>query len=303
MKTNYYLLNTACIFLVHSLIISCSNDNAENAFDKLLINIPDRKFEEILIEQGIDSDKTINQKITKSDAEKITKLDLNVNANFGEIKNLAGIEGFSNLTFLSAANHAIQTINLRSNTELDTLYIHGNQLTEVDFSNNTKLIDIDIQSNEIHTILGLQYATKLKKLNTSWNDLEDFTLNNRSIEILFISHNLLKSLNITQAINLKNIYGIINKITHLDLSENRKLETFIMSDNQLSEINFENNTELTHIYMSSTLISNLDVSSNLKLVDLRIDRNPNLTCIQKGVNQSIPNIALSSYQCMSTNCN
>lgn len=292
------------IVLAIPLILSCSNDDETSSpMDNIYINIPDIHFETQLIELGIDSDGTINQQILRSDAEKLNRLDLNLSANSGEIIDFTGIEGFVNITFLSAAGQEIEDIDLSFNTKLDTLILNGNYLTHVDISNNSNLILLEIQSNELTAITGLSKSPNLKKVNLSFNNFEEISINNQSIETLLISHNLLKSIDTKEAINLKNVFIILNQITTVDFSSNSLLETLVISGNKLQSINLENNTNLTHLYSSSNLLTSLDVSNNQELIDLRVDRNPDLTCIKIQNGQEIPNVSLSDYQQLNANCN
>jgi protein phosphatase 1 regulatory subunit 7 len=216
---------------------------------------------------------------------------------------LTGIEGFKNLTYLSAVSHEIKHIDLSSNTKLDSLYLNGNNLSVIDFEKNTALIEVQIMSNAIHTINGLQYAKKLKNLYASYNDLSNFSLENNAIEQFYVSDNLLEKLDITKAPNLTNLYAISNKINKLDLSRNQKLETLDVSGNKISEIELQNNIALTYARMRSNQLSELDVSNNPKLIDLRVTSNPNLRCMQIGTNQSIPNLFLSEDQNTNASCN
>ena len=292
------------IVLVLSLTTSCSNDDETSSpIDNIYIDIPDIHFETKLIELGIDSDGTINQQILRSDAEKLNRLDLNLSANSGEIIDFTGIEGFVNITFLSAAGQEIEDIDLSFNTLLDTLILNANQLTHIDISNNSNLILLEIQSNELSAIKGLSKSTVLKKVNLSFNNFEEFTIKNESVETLLISHNLLKSIDTKDAINLKNVFIILNQITTVDFSSNSLLETLVISGNKLQSINLENNTNLTHLYSSSNLLTSLDVSNNQELIDLRVDRNPDLTCIKILNGQEIPTVSLSDYQELNTICN
>lgn len=288
------------LLIISCLAISCTNDDSIN---DNYIKIPDRHFEAILIEQGIDSDGIINQQILKSDAEDVTLLDLNLAANFGEISDLTGIEGFVNLKLLSAAGQKIEHVNLSSNTLLDTLYLSANYISNIDISNNPNLLLIDIQSNELSSLTGLSAATHLKKLNLSFNNLKEFNVDNESVEVLLISDNLLTSFNTNNAINLKSIFLKSNKIPSLDLSTNTLLKTLVLSDNEIEEINFDQNNNLTHLYISSNLLANLNVSSLQKLIDLRITRNPNLTCIKIESGQNIPTVEKSDYQELNYDCN
>jgi Leucine-rich repeat (LRR) protein len=267
------------------------------------LNIPDIHFESKLIELGIDSDGIVNQQMLRSDAEKLNRLDLNLSASSGKIVDFTGIEGFVNITFLSAAGQEIKDVDLSFNTKLDTIFLSGNQLTTIDISNNLNLILLDIQSNELSVITGLSKSTNLKKVNLSFNNFEEISINNTSIEVLLISHNLLKSIDIKDALNLKNLFIILNQLTTVDFSSNRLLETLVISGNKFQNINLEKNTHLTHLYSSSNLLTRLDVSKNQELIDLRVDRNPELTCIKILSSQEIPNVSLSDYQELNTICN
>lgn len=286
------------------IIVSCSSNNEnEKPANDIYLSIPDNHFETILIEQGIDSDGIVNKQMLKTDAEEVSHLDLNLTVDFGEISDLTGIQGFTNLTFLSASGQKIETIDLSLNTKLDTLYLQANYLTSIDISNNPNLILVDMLSNQINSINGLSKATNLKTLNLSWNNLEEFSIHNESLEVLHISQNLLKSLDIDGAINLKNILLTSNKLTAVDFSSNTLLETLLISDNKIQNINLQHNSYLTHLYITSNSLTSIDVSNNQELLDLRVDRNPDLTCIKIQSGQEIPTVSKSDYQELNSICN
>jgi hypothetical protein len=285
-----------------SLCVSCSDDEAINPIHDMDIAIPDAQFETLLIDLGIDSDGMVNQRILKSDAEAVTRLDLNHFSHFGEIADLTGIEGFVNITYLSAVGQEIEQVDLSANTQLDTLFLSANYLTRIDISNNPNLIFVDMQSNELSSITGLDKLIHLKSLNLSWNNFETINIQNESVEVLLITHNLLESINTGDASNLKNVLMISNQLTAVDFSSNTLLETLVISDNQLQDINLANNNKLTHLYISSNALTGLDVSNNQELIDLRVDRNQNLTCIKILDDQDIPTVSLSDYQELNNVC-
>lgn len=293
-------LKISLFFLPIFTFNSCSNDDFNT---KEIISIPDPQFEELLIEQGIDSDNTLNGEILKSDAEKTIILDLNKTIKSKKIKDLSGIESFTNITFLSAAYQKIASVNLSANKKLDTIYLLGNNIEEIDFTHNTNLILINIQANKLHTVTGISKVTKLKELDVSWNNLTTFDVQNSSVIRLYIMHNLLTQLNLKEAINIQNIVSQSNQLTSLDIDTNTKLRTLLTSDNKISGINLKNNISLTHLYISSNLLTDIDVSKNTNLTELNVDRNPNLTCIKKGVDQNIPYLSLSDYQTIGSDCN
>lgn len=299
---NFKTVSSILIATAFFVAACSSTDENSSPIQDDFLNIPDIHFETKLIEQGIDSDGIINQKLLKTDAEAVTRLDLNLSSNFGEINDLTGIEGFVNLTLLSAAGQEINDVDLSLNTKLDTLFLNGNYLTNIDISNNSNLILLDIQSNELSAISGLSRLTNLKKLNLSFNNFEDISIENESLEVLMISHNLLKTIDTNNALNLKNVLLILNELTTVDFSSNTLLETLVISGNKLHNINLENNTRLTHFYSSSNLLTSLDISNNSNLIDLRVDRNPDLTCVKIQESQEIPTVSLSEYQELNTNC-
>jgi len=298
---NSKILNTVLI-AVTFLGVSCSsNDDNLNLNQDNYLNIPDIHFETKLIEQGIDSDGIINQKMLKSDAENVTRLDLNLSNNFGKISDLTGVEGFVNITFLSAANQKIKNVDLSFNTKLDTLYLLGNYISSIDVSRNTNLTFLDVQSNLLSSIDGLDKATNLKDLDLSSNYFENFTVTNESLEVLHMSHNDLKQLNTDGLIHLKHIFIPSNKLETVDFNTNIALETLLMAGNNIENINLENNSDLTHLYISGNSLNSLDVSNNQKLQELKVSGNPSLTCIkiQNGQN---PYVIKSEYQELNIDC-
>lgn len=264
------------------VLVSCTEDNERIEPINDFVYIPNNQFESILIEQNIDSDGVANQRISRTDALKVTHLDLNFFPSNKYIKDLTGIEGFTNLTYLSASGHLIEEIDLSHNTQLDTVLL---------------------QANELHSIHGLSKLNNLRKLDLSWNLLDSLSFYSETIEVLLASHNLLKFFEVENADNLRSIILTSNKLTSVNLDTYPLLETLLLSDNQIQTIDLGQNGNLSHLYISGNSLSELSVSSNQNLVDLRVDRNPWLTCIHINNGQAIPTVSLSEYQELSTNCN
>ena len=284
------------------LLFSCTTtDKTTDPEEDLYVNIPDAKFEKKLISLNIDSDGLINQKLLKTDAEKITYLDLTT-YDVDNISDLTGIEGFINLKRLDATQNKIATINLISNTLLDTIYLGGNQITNIDLSENLNLISIDIQSNELTSFVApTNEATHLEKINLSFNLLKEFTVHNESIKTILISDNDLTSFDASGSTNLNSIFLKSNKITSLDLSTNVAIKTVVVSDNKIENINLDNDN-ITHFYISSNLLTSLNVENLPGLVELKIKNNPDLTCVKIGDNQNIPALSKSDDQEVSSSC-
>lgn len=298
-NTCFALISILSLFLIGS----CSDDNGNDTLpNNQYLLIPDSHFEQILIDQGIDTDGIVNGQMLREDAEQVQRLDLNLNSHFAEIEDLTGIEGFVNITYLSAAGQNLADIDVSSNTKLDTLYLQNNYLTTLDLSKNTDLILVHALVNELTEIVGLEQATQLKELNLSYNYFEDFSIANASMEHLLMSDNLLTSFDASGAPNLKSILLTTNQLNSMDLSSNPLLETLVISNNTLQQISLENNASLMYFYASSNALTRLDVSQNTALIDLRVDRNPDLSCIKIQDGQEIPTVSLSEYQALNEDC-
>tara|TARA_R110001632_G_scaffold23489_2_gene66562 strand:- start:240 stop:1148 length:909 start_codon:yes stop_codon:yes gene_type:complete len=297
-----YIIGKAILLaiLITILLTSCSSSDTDSD-DNQYLDIPDASFEAILIKEGIDSDGTLNQRMLRKDALEVSVLDLNFSSET-VISDLTGIEGFVGLKKLSAMQQEITEIDLSYNTLLDTLVLAGNYISNIDISNNPNLVLLDAQSNQLSAINGLSKAVHLKELNLSFNELEEFSIENETLEILKISNNLLHSFDVKGSINLKNILLTTNELTSVDFSKNILLETLLISDNNIQNIDLEHNTSLTHLYISSNSLTDLDVGNNQELIDLKVDRNPNLSCIKIQGAQNIPNVSISEYQELNTSC-
>ncbi len=281
-KFSRSLIFLLSLIICNSLFTSCDNNDTPIDPSNEFVYIPDNQFESILIEQGIDTDGIINQKISQIDALKVTYLDLNLSSSNLFIEDLTGIEGFTNICYLSASGHLIEEIDLSHNTHLKTLLL---------------------QANELYAIHGLSNLNSLIKLDLSWNLLDSLLFESETIEILLATNNLLEFFEVGNAVKLKDIILTSNKLSSVDLNIYPLLETLLLSDNHIENIDLELCNKLSYLYISGNLLSELNVSNNQNLVDLRVDRNPTLTCIQINDNQGIPSYSLSEYQELSTNCN
>ncbi len=300
-KMTQKFTNYITLILALSCLLSCSSDDNITDGNTKFLKILDASFEAILISLEIDSDGVINQQMLRSDAEMITELDLST-FNHGLINNLSGIEGFINLKKLNVNQHNIDQLDLSSNILLDVVYLAGNNLSHIDLNKNINLEVIDLSANELTEVIGISRLLKLKELDLSFNFLEEFTVSNTSLEILHLSNNDLTSINIKEAVNIVNLLLTTNKINSLDVASNQKLRTLLLSDNLLQSINLSKNNNLTHLYITSNHLNSLDVSNNLSIIDLKVDRNPNLRCIKVANGQDIQSKSLSNYQELNAFC-
>lgn len=157
--------------------------------------------------------------LTKEEIEEIKSLDISMN----NIKNLKGIEYFTNLKYLNASVNQLQNLDLSKNTEIRTL----------DLSNNQTLESLQLPDSVENVYLN--FNDNLENLNIS--DLRNLKL--FSAEDVPLGQIELK--NLTELISL-NLFN--TGLTSIDVSNNKKLEYLNVSENNLTVLNLVNNTEL-----------------------------------------------------------
>lgn len=159
-------------------------------------------------------DGVMNHLTLRSSVESVTSL----NVNGKNISSLQGIEAFSSL---------------------EILYCIGNQLTELNLSQNTALTNLECQSNQFTSL-----------------DVS----NNLALRVLGCANNLLTEIDVTKNLALTGIWCTNNLITSLNLDLNTELNLYGLSDNPLEHLSIRNGNNHNIIY---------SVMQNL----------PNLTCI------------------------
>jgi Leucine-rich repeat (LRR) protein len=208
--------------------------------------ISDTAFLHALIDEGVDTNG--DSLISPAEAEDVTHLDVS----FEGISDMTGVEAFINL---------------------DTLLCGGNQLTNLDVSNNTLLIYLDCYKNQL-TNLDVTKNIALIYLRSSSNQLVNLDItNNTNLEYLSCGLNSLTGLDVSNCTSLKTLSCENNQISNLDITRHFDLNLLICSRNQLTSLDVANNTSLERIYCSYNSITNLDVSNCQALTRLTFSGN------------------------------
>jgi hypothetical protein len=137
-----------------------------------ITNIPDQNFEQHLIDEGIDSDGTINGQVLTSDISGVENLDLS----WKNLTDLTGIEAFQSLKILDVSDAVLGAILDLSQVEsLEELYMNsgGDAITlnveEVILTNNSSL-----------QVIQAIDVWKLNKINLKESDTQ---LNNLLVNV------------------------------------------------------------------------------------------------------------------------
>ena len=239
--------------------------------------VPDNNFEQALINLGYDSG-ALDDYVPTANINTVTNLDVSN----GSISDLTGIEDFTALTELSCFGNQLTNLNLTQNTALTKLYCYANQLTSLDVSQNTGLITLICYYNGL-TSLDVTQNTFLTELSCFGNQLTSLDLTQNSALItLTCGENQLTSLDVTQNTALTSLSCNDNQLTTLDVTQNTDLTQLILSRNQLTSLNLTQNSVLVLIVCNDNQLTSLNVKNgnNTNVIGFNATSNPNLTCIE-----------------------
>ncbi|MDY8138015.1 T9SS type A sorting domain-containing protein [Aquimarina sp. 2201CG5-10] len=203
--------------------------------------IPDDAFEQALIDLGIDTNGLNNFVNTAAiQAAALTSLNLR---NLG-ITDITGIEVFNTLQELYLRQNDIKKIDVHNLIFLEVLEIdRGNDLTEIDLSNNTGIRILRLGSNNL-TSLDISGLLQLRELDISFNELTQLDVSG-----------FLQLTSLT-------VYG--NQFTSFDISQNPLITYFVISENgNLNQLNIANGNNANF----TTMIANNNSSLACVIVD------------------------------------
>ncbi len=193
------------------------------------VSIPDTAFLNALIRIGLDTNR--DSIISYEEVSMVKYLPLGDWSTKGKISDLTGIEAFVNLSSLSCFNNRIKNLDVSKNgslvklscsqnyidslnvstPSLEHLYCDDNQLTSLDISDCSLLIDILCNNNQLTSL-----------------DIS----NNPMLWILNCANNRLTSLDVSSNVGLADLDCSGNLLTKLDISNNRRLMTWLYGDYQ-----------------------------------------------------------------------
>lgn len=150
-------------------------------------------------------------------------------------------------------------------------YTKDNFLTTEEISN---IYSLDVSTEGIKSLKGIEYFINLKYLNISVNNIEELDLSkNENLKSLEASNNqLLKKLILPK--DIENVYINFNsKLQNFDISNYEKLKIFYAADVNLGSVELISLKDLVALDLSNTNLKEIDVSQNLKLEYLNISDN------------------------------
>ena len=156
--------------------------------------------------------------------------------------------------------------------------------------NISTVTSLDVVNKNILDLGGIEDFTALTILNCSENALANLNISqNINLVELYVFDNQLMNLDITPLINLKIFWCHNNQLSNLNVTQNTNLISLVCSNNNLTRLDSSNNTSLNVFVCEQNQITTLDVTNNLTLnrfqcgdnllSNLDISQNPNLSYV------------------------
>lgn len=193
-----------------------------------------------------------------------------------------------------------------------SLTINDAELTQVNISGTSHLLNLDVSSNELTGALVLGTAPQLTSLNVGYNQLTSvdfstmtalklFRANGNTLttidfsalthlEELSLTQNALSALDLTANVSLQKL--VVNNATlkTIDLSHNTQLQTLFITDNQLTQLDLSHNTMLETLYVEYNPLTALDLTQNIVLSKLSIRAVPFDACTLDALYRTLPTL-------------
>ena len=240
-----------------------------------IVYIPDANFKAHLISPWSGVNTNGDSEIQVSEATAYTYW---INVGLSSISDLTGIEAFVNLTQFSCYGNQLTNIDLSQNTALTDLNCEDNQLISLDLSQNSALDILYCDNNQL-TSLNLNGAVSLGAVRANYNQLTSLDLStNINLEVLELTGNHLASLDVSQnpVLNVLDCEGQNwpnSQLTSLDLSQNPNLQFVNCGQNQLTSLNLNGAISLETLYCHENQLTSLDLSTNTILASLGCPHN------------------------------
>ncbi|NEN25741.1 T9SS type A sorting domain-containing protein [Cryomorpha ignava] len=159
---------------------------------------------------------------------------------------------------------------------------------EIDQSEALLISNLNISSDSISNLNGIEFFLNLSSLNCSDNLISELDLSsNTQLEYLNFTGNLLTSFDGSSNILLRSLICEWNILTSLELNSNNLLDTLNCNGNDISSLDLTGLTNLSYLLISGNNLTSIDLSNNISLkslycsfvyplTSLDVSANPNL---------------------------
>lgn len=266
------------IFTIGILVCGCKESTTNNGAVQAAvegITIDEEHFPDKLFRDYIKKYIDVNSDGLLSQEEVLNTTMISIdksNQEYNSIKDLKGIEIFSNLEKIYCIYTSLERIDVSNNYKLNTLQLIDSEISNVDLSRNIELEDLICSSSNIKE-LDISNNAKLKYLDCSDTEITklDVSKNTELFDLNCEGTNI----NTIEVDNLGKLYRLNiadTDVAELDVSKCVNLSELIVSGTNITELDISNN-DLGLIYCDDCEnIEDLDVSTQTKLIELSAQR-------------------------------
>jgi len=178
---------------------------------------------------------------------------------------LFSLSAFAQNTLIPDQNFEQKLISLGLDTVIDG---------KVPTSNISSITSLDVSSNSIKDLTGIQDFVNLQTLKCAYNQLTALDVRqNTKLTLLSCYANQIKNLDVRQNKLLQTLECYTNQLSSLDVTQNTALTDLYCFENQLTSLNTSKNTKLNRLYCSDNLIGSLNLTNNPLLFFLNCTNN------------------------------
>lgn len=207
-------------------------------------------------------------------AQDVRKLDLSQNKKLIELsiggnENMQQLDVSQNIALKvlhlydhDAGTCGISKIDLSKNTQLEVLRFDSEMITSIDLSHNTNLKHLAAThpwGGELTsglTELDLSNNEKLVTLDCSWNLLSELDLsNNKKLKEIYCGHNQLTEIDVSANPRLKLLNCEANQLTELKLEGSTKLKSLYCASNPFKYLDLTKNNSLESVWCSQDMLN------------------------------------------------
>lgn len=222
---------------------------------------PDENFRKWVLKQNYGKDGVL----TEQEIAGIKSIDVAYN----DIKSLKGIEIFTEIESLWCSNDKLSELDVTNNTKLLDLRCSQCKLTTLDLSQNKDLYRLYCQNNPL-TTLDISQNVALEQFDCSSCQLTEIDVtHNPKLKNLYCHYNPLTSLDVSQNPELEYLYCYNMPFGTLDVTKNKALKSLACSDMKLTALDLTQNPELDYLVCDGNELTTLDLTRNPKLYLVR----------------------------------
>lgn len=254
-----------------SEVTSTEETTEETTEDERLVQIDEEHFPDSVFRAyvRVRFDKDGNEKLDPQELQDITELSLSRSTDGGSglaksLESLKGIEYFSSLRELVCDGNNLKELDVSQNPALVYLSCTNNSnLETLSVGSNDKLVEINCSYCDIYGTIDVSRCPKLRRLLCANNQMEwlNLSANTELVTVLCYS-NRLKRLNLSEAPYLEELECGQNRLTTLDVSHSPALQELSCYRNQLTELDVSHNPSLTMLAVYENDLPKLDITNN-----------------------------------------